>query len=93
MKLIEFEGKKYKPFEWQKPEDTDYAIGEVCFGIFPAKYGDGPFLLVANGDKTFRPLYFDFKAGEDIQPLYVLEMPGIGIKAFRELYRHEIDRV
>ena len=91
MDIIEYNGKKYKSFEWQKPEDTDYSIGDLCFGIFAAKYGDGPYLIVANGDKTFRPYDFEFKTDEKVQPLYVLEMPGIGIHGFRELYKHETD--
>lgn len=84
MKLIEFDGVKYIPFEWQKPEDTDYAIGEICFGIYAAIYGDGPYLIVANGDKTFRPFGFRFKTDKDVQPLLVLTMPGIGRKGLIE---------
>ena len=92
MKLIEIDGKKYKPFEWQKPEDTDFAIGEICFGLFTAEYGSGPYLIVANGDKTFQPYGgFRSKVHVGVQPLYVLEMPGVGIKCFRELYSYETD--
>ena len=91
MKTIEIEGKKYKPFEWQKPEDTDYAFGDICFGIYAAKYGDGPYLVVAKENNRFEPMNFKFKTDEDIQPLYVLPMPGIGIKCFRELYPYETD--
>jgi len=91
MKLIELDGKKYKPYGWQKPEDTDYPIGEVCFGIYAAKYGDGPYTIVSYGDKTFQPLEFKFKTEEDVQPLYVLPMPGIDRKGFIEVIDHETD--
>ena len=88
MKTIEIEGKLYEPFEWQKPEDTDYPIGEICFGIYAAQYGDGPYLIVANGDKTFEPFNFRFKE-EVVQPLFVLPMPGIGMHGLMEVSRNE----
>jgi len=76
MRTIEHEGKLYRVLVWQKPEDTEYDAGHVCYGVYPAKYGDGPYLIVAKGDKTFKTLYFTFTNG-DPQPLYVLDIPAI----------------
>ena len=79
MKLIKHEGQCYWEMSWQKPEDTDYFLGECCYGIYPMTCYTAPVLVMANGDRTFRPVHHDFG---NIQPLYVLGIPAINETTF-----------
>ena len=74
MKQIKYEGKIYWEMSWQKPKDTDYAVGECCYAVYPMRCYTAPVLVMANGDGTFNPLHHDFGK---IQPLYVLGIPAI----------------
>ena len=80
MKQIEFEGKIYCVVEWQKPEDSDYGLGEVVYAIYPMKYDASPLPAVAQEKHRFIPLNRTFKSesGEIPQPLYVIGIPVIG---------------
>ena len=75
--LKEIDGKKYQVLKWQKPEETDYMVGHCCFGIYAAKYSKAPYLVMANGDKTFTPIgaaaFFELK--KKPQPLLVMDVP------------------
>jgi len=90
MELIEHNGEKYQVLSWKKPEDTEYEIGDMCFGVYAAMYGDGPYVIVSMGDGTFKPAYFSFENG-DPQPLFVMDMPGIRGKGLLKINENEAD--
>ena len=84
MGFIHHKGKVYQIIEWQKPEDTDYALGEVVVAVYPAAYFTAPILAMAQDNQKFVPLYYKWKSKSKQmpQPLYVMPMPAIGKSGF-----------